>query len=903
MPDYPPDYPPEWETDALLADGGVVHIRPISADDADRHARFVAALSPETKYLRFFGPRTELSRKEVEHFVTVDYHRRMALVALAADDIIAVARYDALERGDAEVAFVIADEHQGRGLGTLLLEYLAEAARREGITRFVAEVLPTNQRMLRVFREAGYDVLHHFASDGVVHVEFPLEPTTALEENIERRERTAEEHSVARLLEPQSVAVVGASHKPGTIGYHLFLNLLAGGFEGPVYPVNPNTPHVASVPTYASIEDLPHDVDLAIIVVPAPAVLGVIEQCGRKGVRGAVVISAGFSEAGPEGAKHEHEIVRAARAAGMRLIGPNCMGIANLSLGLNATFAPTAPAAGRVGFLSQSGALGIALLDWTARRGFGISTFVSVGNKADISGNDLLQYWEDDTATDVILLYLESLGNPQKFSRLARRISKHKPIVAVKSGRSAAGSRAASSHTAAAASTEAAVTALFQQTGVLRVDTLEELFDLADVLSSQPLPAGNRVAIVGNSGGPGILAADACTAAGLEVAPLASETQAVLRDTLGPNAAVANPVDMVASATPAHYEATIRAVLADHGVDSLIVIFTPPLVTRPDEVAAAVATATASATKPVVANFLASRETPGALKGDDRGHSRIPLFLSPEPAAIALGRCAQYAVWKERPLGSIPSFDDARRDDARELIDGFLHANPEGGWLPAPLAAKLLGSYGVPVADVVPARGADDAAAAARTAGFPVALKAMVRGVVHKTELGAVRLDLRDEAAVREAYDDLHGRLHEQLDQMVVQPMVPDGVETIVGLVQDASFGPLVMFGMGGIATELLADRAFRMLPMTDIDATELVRSLRASPLLFGYRNTPPADVRALEQLVLRVAALATDASELAELDLNPVITSEHGAVAVDVKARLAPVAPPGPAMRALRPA
>lgn len=890
-----------WEGDALLSDGGLVHVRPIRADDTERHARFVDGLSFDTTYFRFFSPRPRMTAKEVEYFCNVDYSNRMAFVAVLGDDIIAVARYDRLDADEAEVAFVIADEHQGRGLGTLLLEYLADVARTKGISRFSAEVLPTNRRMLGVFQDAGFDVLQHFFRDGVVHVELSITPTARMEEKVEDRERTSEDRSVARLLRPSSVAVIGASRDAESIGYQLFLNLLAGGFDGPVYPVNPNARHVASVPTCASVLDIAGDVDLAVVAVPAEQVPRVVDECAEKRVKGIVVISAGFAETGPDGVAAEQRLLHAARAGGMRMIGPNCMGIANASVGLNATFAPVLPRPGGIGFLSQSGALGIALLDWTASRGLGISSFVSVGNKADIGGNDLLQFWEDDDATEVILLYLESFGNPRKFSRLARRISRRKPIIAVKSGRTAVGTRAATSHTAAAASNDVAVSALFQQTGVIRVDTLDELFDLAEVLSSQPLPAGNRVAIIGNSGGPGILAADACAGAGLEVADLAPTTRATLREALGPNASVTNPVDMVASATPADYEATLATVLADPGVDAVIVIFTPPLITPADDVAEAIARSAEGADKPVIANFLAARVPPSQLEASpDGARRRIPSFPSPEPAAIALGRCAQYSAWLQRPAGSERTFDDIDLAGARRLVDAVLRAHPSGRWLTSPEATSLISAFGIPTVDQRTATSVDGAVAAAESIGYPVALKGAVDGAVHKTELGLVHLDLTSAEAVRSAYAAMHERLGDGLSGASLQPMVGGGVETILGVVQDPGFGPLVMFGMGGVATELLSDRSFRMLPLTDVDATELVRSLRASPLLFGYRGAPEADVRALEDLVLRVSALAEAVPELAELDLNPVIVRGDGALAVDLKVRLAPPPLAAPSRRLL---
>jgi len=882
----------------VLADGGTVHIRPILPSDAPAHRAFFERLSPETRYYRFFSPKQHLTDAEVTRFTTVDFHDRVALVALLGDRIIAVARYDRLDTdgaGDeAEVAFVIDDEHQGRGIGTLLLEHLAAAARENGIAYFRAEVLPDNTRMLQVFHDAGFRTVDRFAG-GVIRVVFPITPTDESLAVMERREHQAEARSIRRILEPRSIAVIGASHEPGTIGYHLFLNLLAGGFAGPVYPVNPNSPHVASVSTHPSVLDVPGEVDLAVVVVPAELVPDVVDECAAKGVRGLVVISAGFSEIGPAGSELEQEVVRRARRGGMRLVGPNCLGVVNTAVGLNATFAPYRPRQGRLAFHSQSGALGIALLAWTERLGVGISSFVSIGNKADVSGNDLLQYWEDDPDTDVILMYLESFGNPRKFSRIARRVSQRKPIVAVKAGRTLAGTKAASSHTAAAASSDVAVSALFRQTGVLRVDTLDELFDVAQILSSQPLPAGNRVVIIGNSGGPGILAADACEGVGLEVATLAESTRVRLRDLLGPNAAVQNPVDMVASAAPDRYEAALQAVLEDPGVDAAIVIFTPPLVTRAEDVAEAIASVVAGGTKPVVAVFLAVTEMPSPLRGEGPGRRRVPAFSTPEPAVVALGRVARYAAWRARDPGTVPELTDVDRERARAIVDEALAATPEGRWLDADDAGSLLATYGVPVLPVQRADDAEHAVTLAEQLGFPVALKAASGALVHKTDVGGLRLDLHTPQQVRDAFVAMEALSEVDLGGIVVQPMARPGVETIVGLIQDPAFGPLVMFGMGGVATELLADRAFRILPLTDVDAHELVRSLRGSPLLFGYRGAPPADVAALEDLLLRVGLLADELPEVLELDLNPVVVSEHGVEAVDVKVRVGPleVGPP----------
>ncbi|MGE0140523.1 MAG: GNAT family N-acetyltransferase [Ilumatobacteraceae bacterium] len=890
-PDGPPAY---WECDVVLADGGTVHVRPLGPDDADRLFAFQADLSDETVFLRFFSARPTLDAEEVERFTHVDHHSRVALVAELGDRLVGVARFDREKAADsAEVAFVVGDEHQGRGIGTILLEHLAAAARERGITRFVAQTLAGNDRMLGVLRAAGFAERTRI-DDGVVHVELLIEPTDRVRAAIEAREHRAEAASVARLLTPRSVAVIGASRNPDTVGHQVLRNLLAGGFAGPVYPVNPRAEHVASVKAYPTVLDVPGPVDLAVIAVPAPAVLDVARQCAANGVVGLVVLSAGFGEVGDVAAQAELRDV--ARRNGMRLVGPNCLGVVNTAIGLDATFSPYAPSRGRIAMQSQSGALGIAILERSARIGLGVSTFVSVGNKADVSGNDLLQYWEDDPGTDVVLLYLESFGNPHKFARIARRVSRRKPIVAVKSGRSAAGVRAASSHTAAMASPDIAVDALFRQAGVIRVDTLDELFDMALVLGSQPLPGGNRVAIIGNSGGPGILATDACASAGLEVPELSATTQAALRAVVDPIAAVSNPVDLVASATPAVYEQALRIVLADEAVDSAIVICTPTFAASPPRIGDVLRHAAAATDKPVLGCFLAWPSLSPLLRrgqGDQIGRD-VPAFASPELAARALARAVGYATWRSRPTGAVPDLDGYDPDRARAAVDAFLARSPEGGWLPAEDLDEVLAAVGVRTVAGATVTGADQAARAATQLGFPVALKAAGPEVVHKSDIGGVRLGLSSEDEVADAYRSMSDHVGPPMTGATVQQMAAPGVETIVGVVHHSLFGALVMFGMGGIGTELLGDRSFRILPVTDLDAAELVRSLRASPLLFGYRGSPPVAVSDLEDLLQRVARLAADVPSLAELDINPLIVSTAGAVAVDARARVIP-APRGP--------
>ncbi|MGH9066114.1 MAG: GNAT family N-acetyltransferase [Acidimicrobiales bacterium] len=903
MSTEPGAYPAEWELDSLLADGAAVQIRPIRPSDAESLRGFHARLSPETVYRRYFRNHPRLSEAEVEAFTVVDYRDRFALVALIDGEMVAVASYARVGSDIAEVAFVVADSQQGRGVGALLLEHLAGAARERGFRRFEAFTLRGNTAMLGVIRDAGFESSRSI-TDGVFRLEFPIAETPAFLAAADERDRRSEVASIRRLLRPRSIAVIGASRQPNTISYEVFANLVGGGFSGSVYPVNPAAHSVAGVPAYRSIFALPEAVDLAVVVVPAPAVAGVVEECGRAGVKAVVVVSAGFAETGPQGRARQAEVTSIARRHGMRLVGPNCLGVINTAseVSMNATFAPNQPRWGSIGFLSQSGAMGIAVLERAAELDLGVSSFVSVGNKADVSSNDLLCYWEADPATRLVLLYLESFGNPRKFARIARRVSRSKPIVAVKAGRTAAGIRAALSHTAAAATSEAATDALFRQAGVVRVPTMAEMFDVALVLANQPVPTGSRLAIVGNSGGPGILAADACEDAELTLAELAPETCSVLACLLPPEASLANPVDLVADAGATEYEQALDALLGDRGVDAALVIFTPPLVTRADDVSAAVLAAAARhPDKPVVAVMLTAGGIPRTLVGPS-GHPRVPAFAFPEQAVRALGHAARHGRWLTRPPGSVPELAGFDPERARALAQKALEGAPaEGRWLGSGEVAEILAAAGIAPVEARLATDAFEAAAAAEELGFPVALKAASGEIVHKTDARAVVLGLTSPAQVRGAFEEMASRLGEAMGGGLVQPMVEAGVETIVGVTQDRAFGPLIAFGLGGISTEVLGDVALRLLPLTDADASELVRSVRAAPLLLGHRGHPAVDLRALEDLLLRVGTLAEAVPEVAERDLNPVIMYELGLAIVDAKMRLQmPAAGPGGLSRAL---
>jgi acetyl coenzyme A synthetase (ADP forming)-like protein len=883
------EYPAQWESDVVLADGGTARVRPSRPDDEPALLALYERLSDESIYLRFFSPVPRPTAVQLERITSIDYVDHMVLVAQLGDDIVAVARYDRVGPDEAEVAFAVADDQQRRGLATLLLEHLAGIARANGISMFAADTLPGNAKMLKVFSDAGWDGESRF-EQGTVRVRFAISPTKASVGVVEARESHAESASMGRLLAPRSIAVIGASRRPGRIGQELFRNLLGYGFEGPVYPVHPTSVSVGGVRAYSSVLEVPDAVDLAVVVVPAADVLGIARACAEKGVRGMLIISAGFAETGPVGKEAERELVALARSNGMRIIGPNCLGVVNTApaVRMNATFAPTQPVAGNVAFLSQSGGLGIELMSRAGELGIGISQFVSVGNKADVSGNDLLQYWADDAQTEVILLYLESFGNPSKFVRLARNLARSKPIVAVKSGRTAAGSRAASSHTAALAAPDVAVDALFRQAGVIRVDTLDELLSTAMVLAHQPLPAGRRVAIVGNAGGPGILAADACAGAGLEVSELDAATQDALREIVSTGASVRNPVDLVAGATAGQYEHALRVALADSSIDAVLAIFVPPLVTRAEDVAHAIARAADSANgKPIVSCFLGHSGVPDVLRGDEQRRT-IPSFAFPESAAHALGRVADLADWRRRPPGTVPALRGIDGPGARSIVLSALKAHPEGSWLDPTAAAAVLACFGIPVVGFREVADVAQARLAAQELGFPVALKVSAPTIVHKSDVGGVALDLHDADSVAGAFSAMSRSLGTDMTGAVVQPMVAPGVEVIVGITHDPSFGPLVLFGLGGVTAELLADRALRLVPVTDEDAHQLVRSLRGSQLLFGYRGRPAVDVAALEDLILRVGALADAIQEIPEMDLNPVVASADGVVAIDVKIRVA---------------
>jgi acetyl coenzyme A synthetase (ADP forming)-like protein len=866
--------------DVVLRDGSTVCLRPATESDLDDLLRFFQSLSFDSLYFRFHGVRA-LRREDLRGLLAVGGQGASLLVE-SGGRIVGFAGFyvDPHAADRAEVAFAVSDALQGHGIGTRLLEHLAGLARESGITTFEAHVLPANDRMLHVFRDLAFEVVTN-SLDGLLHLVISLSVTARFEDQAAARSQAAAVASMQAFFAPRVVAVIGANRERGKIGSEILHNLVASGFTGTIVPVHPEATELEGLPACRRILDVQDTVDLAIVVVPAPQVLSVVDDCLARKVRAICVISAGFSECDADGRAREQALLERVRRAGCRLVGPNCMGLLNTdpTVRLNATFSPVYPPPGNVAMSTQSGALGLAILDYARRLDIGISSFVSVGNKADVSGNDLIQYWADDERTAVILLYLESFGNPKKFGEIARRVARSKPIVAVKAGRSRAGSRAAASHTGALATSDTVVDALFRQAGIIRTERLEDLFDVATLLSHQPVPRGNRVAILTNAGGPGILAADTCEAHGLELTPLSDVTRATLRSFLPAAASVGNPVDMLASAPAAHYGRALAAILADQQIDSVIAIFIPPLVTEATEVAQAMAQAAEDIPgKPVLGVFMRSAGAPAAL-------APIPCYAFPESAALALARVTRYGEWRARPIEEPPPLPGVDRASIRPVIDAVLARG--GGWTTAGEAATLLTAGGIDYAASRVETTLDGALLAASSLCYPVALKALGPTLLHKTERRAVCLNVADGSGLRGAYDDFASRFGDEMTGVLVQRMVPSGVEMIVGAVQDPTFGPLIACGTGGVLVDVVADTTFRLHPLSGSDAREMIEELKGVRLLRGHRGAPPANEAALRETLLRISALVSLAPEIQELDLNPVIVTAAGACVADVRIRI----------------
>jgi acyl-CoA synthetase (NDP forming)/GNAT superfamily N-acetyltransferase len=883
--------------DAIRADGGLVHIRMVMPSDLAALRALHARCSDRSMYLRFFSPSRPAADAYLTSLIGSNGGDRVALVACVHDEIVGVATYERLDDARAEIALLVSDDSQHEGIGTLLLEHLASVARHMGIRRFVADVLTENSNMVHLLHDLGFEM--NMALDrGTMRVALDLAPSDRAVHAIDERERTADTTSLSGLLTPRSIAIIGASERRGSVGNQVLRNVLDSGFTGSVHVVNPRHASILGLPSLPSAAQLPLAPDLAIVAVPAAHVRDVVRVCGERGAGAVLLLSAGFSEAGAAGKGLQDEVLAIARHYGMRLVGPNCVGVVNTnpSVRLNATFAAIPMVRGKLGMLSQSGAFGIAFLAAAARSGLGVSQFVSVGNKADVSGNDLLLYWEDDPATSVIALYLESLGDPIHFAHIARRVSRRKPILAIKSGRTVAGRRAGQSHTAAAASSEVAVDALFRASGVLRVTTMQGMLDAARVLVNQPLPTGPRVAIVGNSGGPGILAADAVAAAGLTVVELDEQTQKLLRRAVPTAASVQNPVDLGALVSPKQVGDTLRVVLACGQVDSVLTVFTQISLGDADQFKAATAEAAATTDKLIVATDVGGQAAMVPVAGTSRS---VPVFDNPEPAAAAIGVAHEYAqirATKPEPAAHPVGIKQA---PARALVDTALAAGTE--WLDADEVARLLSYYDIPMCPQRVVNGPAQAARAATDIGYPVAVKLAGAGV-HKTEVGGVRLGITCKADLRAACADIAAAVSATAPTLLVQPMIHGGTELIVGAVHDQQFGALVMLGAGGTLADILDDRGFRLAPLSESDADELIGSLRVARLLDGFRGAPVVPRSAVRDVLVRVAALAADVPEIAELDLNPLVCHGEDLLVVDARIRIAPVPPiRDPLVRGLR--
>jgi acyl-CoA synthetase (NDP forming)/RimJ/RimL family protein N-acetyltransferase len=872
----PRDYPEHWEADVLLRDGRTAHLRPIVPEDAEGLVEFYAQVSEQSKYLRFFAPMPNLSERDVLRFTNVDYRDRVAFVMTVAQKIIAVGRYDTIEPGKAEVAFLVQDAHQGRGIGQLLLEHLGQAGRERGIERFVAEVLPDNRRMMQVFREQGYQVTGGW-DEGVMHLEFDIDPTETSIGVIAAREHRSEAASIAAFLNAKNVAVIGASRRSDTIGAALVRNLVLGDYAGRVYVVNPAADAVAGMPAYSSVNEVPGDVDVAIVAVPAEAVQDVVLDCAAKGVHGLIVISSGFAETGEEGRKRQRKLVGLARSYGLRLIGPNCLGVINTAadVSLNASLAPMMPSRGRAGFFCQSGALGTAILEKVRGRGLGLSTFVSAGNRADVSGNDLLQYWEEDDATEVILLYLESIGNPRKFSRIARRVSRVKPVIAVRSGRTTQGVPMghAVRHIAAP---PAAVDAMFRQAGIIQVDTLDEMFDVAQLLAHQPLPLGSRVAIVGNSDALGLLAVDAAVASGLTVTSATA---------LG------------ADATAEDFEDALDAAIDDRHVDAVVAVYIPPLDAGGEGVANVLAAVGEQSDKPLVSTFLGREGVPELLRvpdlaGHTAGRGSVPSYPAVEAAVRALARVVEYAAWLQRHDDDSDVLDDIDPKGAKRLVDKVLSEEPDGRELNDDELRQLLACYGIDLWERIPAGNVDEAVAAGKRFDWDVVLKATAERLRQRPDRAHVWRNIDTEEEMRDAWDSLMAIITDPADaEFVVQRTAAPGVPVAIGGLEDPLFGPAVSFGISGALTDLVGDRVYRIPPISGLDAAETVRSIKAAPLLFGYRGSEQVDVAAVEELIRRVAQLKIDLPQVCQIDLMLVHAMAEGVSVLHASGRVQQVA------------
>ena len=870
-------------TYALLTDGTTIEIRPARPDDFDEVRDMHAKMSPQNLYLRFFGMSRAAAEHEARRICREPAPGRAALLAVLEGRVVGCGSYEMIDDGSrsAEVALSVADDMHNRGIGTLLLEHLISLARTRGVRTFVAETLYENALMLQVFANAGLRA-HRTLEDGVYDLRFPLPADEGdadlgiYRDAVAERERSADVASLRHVLAPASVAVIGVSRHLGSVGRAILQNIIDGGFSGPVYAVNPRAAEVGGMPCVPSAAALPEQVDLAVIAAPPAAVVGIAEDCGRRGIKALVVCTSGLDRAG------RAQLLGICRRNGMRLVGPTCFGVANTAISLNATFAARHPRPGMAGLALQSGGVGVVLLEHLSQLGIGISSFVSLGDKDDVSGNDMLMWWKSDAATKLAVLYLDSFGNPRKFARTARAVGRTMPVLTVNVGRSAAGLRLAAVRAAAEAAPQLTRQALFEQAGVIATANLGELIDVTALLAAQPVPAGPRVGVISNTRGGGMLAADACGDAGLQVASLAEGTQRALRELLPSIAAVAGPVDTTAVVAPGIFRRCLELVGDDPGVDAVLAL------------AATTATSdlvpelrAARLPVPIAAAVMDQVEVVRLLPGPDGGLPAVPAYAYPESAARALGHAARYGRWRATPPGSIPDLQGLYQDRARELVVGFLARTPEGGWLPPEQTVELLGNYGLALVDSASVTSEDGAIAAAARFGDPVALKAVVPGlVVRRSGAGAVLLDLHGADEVRRGYRSLRDTFGNRLAGVIVQPMITGGQTVKISVLEEQVFGPLVLFGPAD-APDVLPDCAVRLAPLTESDADDLIRSVHAAPLLLGHPGAPGADLTSLKEMLLRVSRMADDLPQIAELELSPVVARPDRALAVNGRIRV----------------
>ena len=876
MVDQPGDgvYPEYWEADVVLRDGGTAHLRPIHPADADAVQAFHTGQSQDSIYMRFFAFKARLSSKELKRFTEVDYKDRVAFVITIGGEIIGIGRYDRLDDPtEAEVAFNIADAHQGRGIGSILLEHLAAAAQENGIRRFSAEVLPENRKMLMVFSDAGYDVKRHF-DDGVVSLEFNIGPTDKSRAVMESREHRAEARSVRDLLAPSSVAVIGASRKWGTVGYQLLEHIIEGGFTGPVYAINPEALELAGMLSFGRLAEVTGPVQLAVIAVPYEEVPTVVDDCAAAGVKGVVVASAGFADDGERGLARQRDLVRKARANGMRVIGPASLGIVNThpDVSLNASMAPTLPRRGGLGLFSQSAAIGVSLYAASSRRRMGISTFLSAGNRADVSGNDMMQFWEDDTGTTAVALYLESIGNPRKFSRLARRLARTKPVIVAKS--ESMGLRLPPGHAVRTTQAPAgALDAMMRQSGVIRVETVEQLMDVAQIVAGQPLPAGPELAILSNSQALGNVVADSAVANGLGVGSLVTGLDLDAGMSLALPALRRSLQDTLASE---HVHAVVAALLPARGLTV-------------ENIAGVLAECAAEAGKPVVAAFTGILDPSIYVEGMVGEAPGVPCFSNPGAAVAALAAVVRYAEWVARDQGHFVEPAGCDPEAARASLEELL-ADVHGEQLKQldqDETASLLACYGI---RVLPSQGfetVDQAVDAAETLGWPVAVKTTDPALRHRLDLGGVRLDIEDAESLRQNIGQMRRSLAPYgSPSLEVQSMAPVGQACTFRAIEDPLLGPVISFGLAGDAVNLLDDWAHRVPPLSAADVKDFIRSPRAARKLFGYQGLPAVDVAALEELAGRLAWMKDNHPEISLVEFNPVLCGTQGVaiLAADVR-------------------